>query len=123
MLSTMSVFQLFIIIALFVTGTISHRNPGQRVISVPASPAVVGNGPVINPVLCVGVTAFMVGTAIGIGIGVLITNNRYRNGFGGGIWFGKRKKRSAKSSEAKELSEISGKVLDSLHKAEQIYAA
>ena len=29
----MSVFQLFIIIALFVTGTISHRNTGQRVIS------------------------------------------------------------------------------------------
>eukprot|EP00093_Oithona_nana_P011109 11109.XXX_684131_683753_1 [CDS] Oithona nana genome sequencing. len=51
------------------------------------------NRPLINPTVCVGITAFVVGTAIGIGIGVLISNNRYR-GVGGGIWFGKRRRRS-----------------------------
>ena len=52
-----------------------------------------GNRPLVNPTVCVGITAFIVGTAIGIGIGVLISNNRYR-GVGGGIWFGRRRRRS-----------------------------
>merc|ERR1712062_235408 len=34
-----------------------------------------GNRPLVNPTVCVGITAFIVGTAIGIGIGVLISNN------------------------------------------------
>merc|ERR1712062_725793 len=50
-----------------------------------------GNRPLVNPTVCVGITAFIVGTAIGIG--VLISNNRYR-GVGGGIWFGRRRRRS-----------------------------
>lgn len=50
--------------------------------------------PVLNPTVCVGITAFAIGTAIGIGMGYLIASNRYRNGFGGGIWFGRRRKRS-----------------------------
>merc|ERR1712062_706921 len=52
-----------------------------------------GNRPLVNPTVCVGITAFIVGTAIGIGIGVLISNNRYR-GVGGGTWFGRRRRRS-----------------------------
>ena len=54
-------------------------------------PAVQGTRPMINPTVCVGLTAFAVGTAIGIGLGVLIANNRYR-GLGGGIWFGRRRR-------------------------------
>lgn len=58
------------------------------------------NGP--NQVLCVGLTSFVIGTAIGIGLGVLIANNRYRNnGFGGGIWFGRRRKRSVDEANQK----------------------
>ncbi len=63
--------------------------------------------PLINPTICVGLTSFVVGTAIGIGIGVLIANNRYRNGgFGGGIWFGKRKRRSLDQAEEVALNAI-----------------
>ena len=59
--------------------------------------------PIINPMVCVGITAFLVGTAIGIGFGVLIANNRYRNGVGGGIWFGKRRKRSSENEETSRI--------------------
>ena len=60
-----------------------------------------GNRPLINPTVCVGVTAFIIGTAIGIGLGVLISNNRYR-GVGGGIWFGKRRRRSLDDNDPED---------------------
>ena len=41
----------------------------------PAAPH--GRGPIINPTLCAAITSFVIGTAIGIGIGVLIENQRY----------------------------------------------
>lgn len=60
-------------------------------------PATQGSRPLLNPTVCVGLTAFVVGTALGIGLGVLIANNRYR-GVGGGIWFG-RKRRSPEDED------------------------
>ena len=86
---------------------------------VPTQP--VANGPVINPTLCIGFTAFIIGTAIGIGIGVLITNNRYRNGFGGGLWFGRRKKRSLEFDQMMLEDESSFHVLNAIDKAQNIY--
>jgi hypothetical protein len=69
------------------------------------------NRPVINPTICVGITAFLVGTAIGIGIGVLISNNRYRNnGFGGGVWFGKRRRRSLDHDNGQDAYEVIGHI-------------
>jgi len=66
-----------------------HRASSNAPVMMPVQ----GNRPLVNPTVCVGITAFIVGTAIGIGIGVLISNNRYR-GVGGGIWFGRRRRRS-----------------------------
>ena len=56
--------------------------------------------PLISPTICAGVTGFIIGIGIGIGFGALIFNRPYyRNGgFGGGLWFG-RKKRSLAPQE------------------------
>ena len=76
-----------------------------------------GNRPLINPSVCVGVTAFIIGTAIGIGLGVLISNNRYR-GVGGGIWFGKRRRRALEDNdpEDEETFQIIQKINDGASK-------
>ena len=73
--------------------------------------------PIVNPMICVGITAFLVGTAIGIGFGVLIANNRWRNGggFGGGLWFGKRRKRSTTNQDS-EASRIMSGIADAKFK-------
>ncbi len=79
------------------------------------------NGPLINPTICVGITAFIIGTAIGIGFGVLIANNKYRNGIGGGIWFG-RKKRSLTIDDDGGLDlEKENEILTALDKTGQLY--
>ena len=52
-----------------------------------------GGGAFISPTICAGVTGLLVGIGMGIGFGALMFDC-YRNGrVGGGIWFGKRRKR------------------------------
>lgn len=68
-----------------------QRHPGGR----PMYPG--ASGPpssILSPAICAGITGLVVGTGIGIGIGALIFNRPWNRGnIGGGIWFGKRRKR------------------------------
>ena len=57
-------------------------------------------GSAINPAICAGITGLFVGIGIGIGFGALIFNPYRAGRVGGGIWFGKRRrKRSLISDE------------------------
>jgi len=50
--------------------------------------------PLISPTICSGITGLLVGIGLGVGLGAVIFNRPYSNGIGGGVWFGKRRKRS-----------------------------
>ena len=52
-------------------------------------------GSMVSPAACAGITGFLVGIGIGIGIGALIFDRPWRHGgVGGGLWFGRRRRRS-----------------------------
>merc|ERR1712141_161261 len=68
----------------------------------PSYPAPQPPGPraIINPAICTGITGLLVGIGIGIGFGALIFNPFRSGRVGGGLWFGKkRRKRSMISDE------------------------
>ena len=65
-----------------------------------------GGRPFLSRTFCIGLTSFLIGTGLGIGMGVLITRSRYSNTIGGGIWFGKRRKRSLENRQSHVLQAI-----------------
>ncbi|XP_059093043.1 uncharacterized protein LOC131888252 [Tigriopus californicus] len=77
-----------------------QRPPGGR----PMYPG--ASGPpssIMSPAICSGITGLVVGTGIGIGIGALIFNRPWNRGnVGGGIWFGKRRKRDLWNHEEED---------------------
>ena len=81
-------------------------------------------GASINPAICSGITGLLVGIGIGIGFGALIFNP-YRSGrVGGGIWFGKkRRKRSLMSDDEydDEFFNEHDKIMGDIGNAKDLY--
>ena len=60
---------------------------GSRPVNTP-------RGPLFNPALVSGVCGLLVGVGIGIGFGALIFHPFNSGNIGGGVWFGKRRKKN-----------------------------
>ena len=79
------------------------------------------------PAIVSGVCGLLVGIGIGIGFGALIFHPFNSNGLGGGIWFGrKRRKRQAKHRKDDRyvnnpISQEDFSMLKAIHHAEKLY--
>ena len=82
-----------------------------------------------TPMIISGVCGLLVGIGIGIGFGSLIFNPFYSDSLGGGIWFGKkRRKRDIKEHHIRETDNYTwqmnpehGLMLEKIEQAKQLY--
>ena len=81
-------------------------------------------GSTINPTICAGITGLLVGIGIGIGFGALIFNPYRAGKVGGGIWFGKKRRKrgvDAIDEDYEELFDEQDKILETIEEAKDRY--
>ena len=80
-------------------------------------------GSTINPTICAGITGLLVGIGIGIGFGALIFNPYRAGKVGGGIWFGKKRRKRGViiDEDYDEVFEEQDKILETIEEAKDRY--